>query len=265
MLLLRVRNEADQLFWFLDHHQFFYDVFVAIVDRCTDNSYEILRQHPQCAAILEKTKDCGYSHRKDHNVLHNICQYYPHEWYWKLDADERVCQSFLEEMNNLPCGITKIAMRFLSMYHDNCSPNVDEFYEHFITGGHIYSSIVAMPRLFRRIERDQVLTWNHAPAYIANALCYHNHMLYAERRAQRYKTYIEHNPEGFSPDKIESGYEHIINVENVRHLSIKRADGQLCQTRGELYQHLRSLKLEGKYKEDADRICKILLKEWAEI
>lgn len=265
MLILRVRNEADQLEWFLDHHQYFYDLFVAIVDRCTDNSYDILRSHPQCAAILEKVKDCGYSHQKDHNVLHSICQYYPHEWYWKLDADERVCQSFLDEMKNLPEGVVKVAMRFLTMFSEDVSPNDQAFYESFIVGGHKYGNIYPIPRLFKRVERDGVLTWNDAPAYIANALCYHYHMLFPIRRMQRYRTYMEHNPERFPSDQMEDGYRHIVNVEGARHLSLKRNDGKLCQTRGELYQHLKSMKLEGEYKEDADRICKTLLNDWMEV
>lgn len=265
MLILRVRNEAEQLEWFLDHHQHFYDMFIAIVDRCTDDSYDILRKHPQCAAVLEKVKDCGYSHQKDHNVLHSLCQYYPHDWWWKLDADERVCQSFLNEMNELPNGVVKVAMRFLTMFNDGADPNKDEFYEHFIIGGHTYANIYAIPRLFRRVERDGVLTWNDSPAYIANALCYHYHMLFPHRRKERYLTYIEHNPEGFLPHNIESGYRHIVNVEGARHISLRTSDDTLCQTRGQLYQHLKSMNLEGEYREDADKICKLLLEEWLEI
>lgn len=262
LLILRVRNEEDQLEWFLDHHQYFYDGFVAIVDRCTDNSYNILRSHSQCVAILEKVKDCGYSHAKDHNVLHNICQYYAHEWYWKLDADERICQSFLEEMNSLPDGVVKIAMRFLSIYNDGISPNEPEFYEHFIVGGHKYAAIHAIPRLFRRTERNGVLTWNDAPAYIANALCYHYHMLFPHVRKKRYKVYLDHNPEKFPPNKMESGYEHIINVDGIRHLSLKKQNGKLCQTRGELYSHLKSMDLKDQFRNDADLMCKVLMQEW---
>lgn len=261
MLILRIRNEAEQLEWFLDHHQHFYDMFVAIVDRSHDDSYNILRKHPQCAAILEKVKDCGYSHQKDHNVLHSICQYYPHEWFWKLDADERICQSFLKEMDNLPDGIVKIAMRFLTIFND-CEHTDSSFYEHFILGGHKYANIYAIPRLFRRIERDKVLTWNDAPAYIANALCYHYHMLFHHRREERYRTYIEHNPEGFPLSLIEKGYEHIADVDGIRHVSLKMPDGTLCQTRGQLYQHLKSLPLEGEYKKDAEHMSKLLLQEW---
>jgi len=260
LLILRVKDEDDQLDWFLDHHQHFYDLFVAIVDRSTDKSYSILRNHPQCAAILEKVKDCNYSHRKDHNVLHSICQYYPHEWYWKLDADERVCQSFLDEMNHLPDGCIKIAMRFLSMFDPDLSKN--EGCESFIAGGHKYADIYAIPRLFKRIERDGVLTWNNSPSYIANALCYHYHMLHPLRRIQRYRTYMEFNPEGFPPNQMEENYRHIIDVDDVRYISIKNSNDKLCQTRGELYQHLRSLKMEGDYQQDIDEICKKLLQEW---
>lgn len=261
---MRVRNEEDQLEWFLDHHKYFYDVFVAIVDRCTDKSYKMLRGHPQCAAILEKVQDCGYSHAKDHNVLHSICQYYSHEWIWKLDADERICQSFLDEMEDLPDGIVKIAMRFLSIYHSTSDLTAPEFYQHFIVGGHEYASIHAIPRLFRKIERDGVLNWNDAPTYIANALCYHYHMLDGRRRIQRYRTYIEHNPERFTPTNIERGYRHIVEVAGAKHLSLKKEDGELCQTRGELYQHLRSLDLPEELRADVDKMCKLLLQEWAE-
>lgn len=245
LLLFRARNEEANLNWFLDHHDEMYNCFVALVDRSNDKTYKQVRSHPKCAAVFEKVHDIGYCHHRDHALLEQSCAFFPHKWIWRLDVDERVSRTFIDELSNLPEGISNVGMRFLTLYPDE---------NHFISGNHKYASLSLITRLFRRVERDHIPRRNDAPVYIANSLVRHYNMMSQMRRENRYATYVRHNPERFDKKEVQTGYEHIINVDGVRSLPLNN-----CQTISDLYSHLLSLQdLSLTEQKDVQKLIRIL-------
>lgn len=246
-MIFRARNEETNIQHFLDHHKDMYDCFVALIDRSSDGTYGIVKKDAKCAAVFEKIHDIGYSHQKDHSVLEHICQFFPHKWIWRLDIDERVCHTFMDEMKNVPEGVVNIGMRFLSLFPDD---------RHFISGNHTYAKIQPITRLFRRIERDGIPTRNDAPVYISNSLVYHYNMISPMRREHRYATYVKYNPESLKD--VQRGYGHIVDVEKIRYLPHGN-----CQTLSELCSYLLSMSnITITEKKDISNIVKTVVNRW---
>lgn len=225
-MILRV-NSSLELKDFFNHNDHFYDCFIAIVDRAKDDTYKIVKQNKKCVSVLEKIYDTGYDRHLDEKILEDICQYYPHKWIWRFDSDEFLSHHFLNEMRNLPEGVIRIAMRFLSIYPK---------WNTFISGNHDYSSLVPVVRLESRISIDSVPRRTVAPVYVADSLMFHHHMLFTEKRAERYRLYIENNPENYSDEEKEQKYKHIIDVSSARYLPTNNS-----KTQYDLYKYLCSI------------------------
>jgi hypothetical protein len=93
--LLRVRNEALILKDTLEHLSMFCDYIVAYDDASTDETFLLLRDHPQVIAIkrnlkwnteIEKRLDDETKHRRD---LLSIAKEFKPKWIFCADADER--------------------------------------------------------------------------------------------------------------------------------------------------------------------------------
>lgn len=173
-------------------------------------------------------------------MLCQMADSYDYPWMLRLDADELISHSLLDEMEYLPQEHT-VLFNYISLYPDENS---------FITGNHPYSTLTVQPKIYPKGRVCFPRPFDMSPEIFqhrytfADSLLYHFHMVDKARRLRRYKTYLRDDPEKIRGgperpyEKKVKKYQHIVDIEEARHLPISL---QKVKTTSQLIDHLESM------------------------
>lgn len=228
ILVFRARENIECLTLFLQHHIDYCDCFVALLDRCEPECYQIIRNHSKCAYVIERVKG-GYDRFHDHDLLSAAVDSLEHKWMLYLDCDEWLHPYILREQ--IPNTAMRIAFRLVTLYPDS---------KHYISGGtHPYARHgTTQARLFQRLKYYGHSMWlprergNYlkVPCHIADTLLYHYGRMDKARREDRYELYCQENPEQYKGD-LKERYRSIIDYSDAE---VSEVDPQRVGTRQEL-------------------------------
>ncbi|MES1383839.1 glycosyltransferase family 2 protein, partial [Vibrio cholerae] len=103
VLLTRIRNESDIIEDFLNHVNDFSDGIIVFDDSSTDNTLDIVRNHPKVVAIVKNVSWDPHNrtkqetlHRKALNIVAN--KLFSPKWIIYMDADERLEGNVRQEL-----------------------------------------------------------------------------------------------------------------------------------------------------------------------
>ncbi|EPS3610283.1 TPA: glycosyltransferase family 2 protein [Vibrio cholerae] len=103
VLLTRIRNESDIIEDFLNHVNDFSDGIIVFDDSSTDNTLDIVRNHPKVVAIVKNVSWDPHNrtkqetlHRKALNTVAN--KLFSPKWIIYMDADERLEGNIRQEL-----------------------------------------------------------------------------------------------------------------------------------------------------------------------
>jgi len=159
--MTRIRNEAlilpDTLDYLTDH----VDAIIAYDDASTDETVDILRQHPKVALIVanqswEKDVDARKRAEARHRgLLLDVARAeLPHEWMFCFDPDERVTgdlRSFVKGLAAENCDAVRVQLFDAYMTPEDCEPYRPDV------------PLIDFRRFYGPEQRDILMLWRNRP------------------------------------------------------------------------------------------------------
>jgi len=159
--MTRIRNEAlilpDTLDYLTDH----VDAIIAYDDASTDETVDILRQHPKVALIVanqswEKDVDARKRAEARHRglLLDMARAELPHEWMFCFDPDERVTgdlRSFVTGLAAENCDAVRVQLFDAYMTPEDCEPYRPDV------------PLIDFRRFYGPEQRDILMLWRNRP------------------------------------------------------------------------------------------------------
>jgi len=159
--MTRIRNESlilpDTLDYLTDH----VDAIIAYDDASTDETVDILRQHPKVALIVanqswEKDVDARKRAEARHRglLLDMARAELPHEWMFCFDPDERVTgdlRSFVTGLAAENCDAVRVQLFDAYMTPEDCEPYRPDV------------PLIDFRRFYGPEQRDILMLWRNRP------------------------------------------------------------------------------------------------------
>ncbi|HYB05992.1 MAG TPA: glycosyltransferase family 2 protein [Methyloceanibacter sp.] len=159
--MTRIRNESlilpDTLDYLTDH----VDAIIAYDDASTDETVDILRQHPKVALIVanqswEKDVDARKRAEARHRglLLDMARAELPHEWMFCFDPDERVTgdlRSFVKGLAAENCDAVRVQLFDAYMTPEDCEPYRPDV------------PLIDFRRFYGPEQRDILMLWRNRP------------------------------------------------------------------------------------------------------